>query len=227
MRPRILMAALALALSPTLLTSMPAWASDETAAPHSGHSTASRDKKLALHDGMRELWEEHVLWTRAYVVSNVASLPDKEATTQRLLKNQEDIGDAIKPYFGDEAGTKLTALLKEHIVIATEVVDAAKAKDSAKVKLASEKWTANADQISEFLSKANPQSWPLDSIKPMMREHLKLTTEGAVAQIEGRYADSVATFDKIEDQARMMADTLSNGIVKKFPGKFQERQAQR
>jgi hypothetical protein len=199
-----------------------------TASPATNkNDMASQEKKAALHDGMRKLWEEHVTWTRLFIVSDAGSLPDKDAVTERLLKNQQDIGDAIKPYFGDAAGTQLTGLLKDHILIAAQLVDAAKAKDSAKVDEASAKWTANADQLAQFLSTADPKDWKLDATKAMLHEHLSLTTDEAKAQLEGRYADSVADYDKIEAQALMMADTLTNGIEAKFPTKFQERQAKR
>jgi hypothetical protein len=209
--------ALALAVAPVATAS----------AANNKNDMASQEKKVALHDGMRKLWEEHVTWTRLFIVSDAGSLPDKDAVTERLLKNQQDIGDAIKPYFGDAAGTQLTGLLKDHILIAAQLVDAAKAKDSAKVDEASAKWTANADQLAQFLSTADPKDWKLDATKAMLHEHLSLTTDEAKAQLEGRYADSVADYDKIEAQALMMADTLTNGIEAKFPTKFQERQAKR
>src|SRR5688572_21804546 len=72
----------------------------------------------ALRNAMRKLWEDHITWTRLFIVSEAADLPDKAATTERLLRNQVDIGNAIKPYYGDPAGNKLADLLKDHIMIA-------------------------------------------------------------------------------------------------------------
>jgi hypothetical protein len=103
---------------------------------------------------MRKLWEDHITWTRVFVLSALADLPDKQATTDRLLANQVDIGNAIKPYYGDAAGEKLTSLLKTHITTAAELVSAAKAKDNAKVDDAKKRWYANADEIAVFLSTA-------------------------------------------------------------------------
>src|SRR5678815_2469589 len=71
-----------------------------------------------LRNDMRKLWEDHITWTRLYIVSAAANLPNKDATAQRLLQNQTDIGNAIKPFYGDAAGVKLTGLLKDHILIA-------------------------------------------------------------------------------------------------------------
>src|SRR4029079_5634414 len=80
----------------------------------------------AFHDGMRKLWEDHVTWTRLFIISAAADLPDKNATTQRLLQNQTDIGNAVADFYGHDAGSKLTALLKDHILIAANIVAAAK-----------------------------------------------------------------------------------------------------
>src|SRR5687767_11687871 len=105
-------------------------------------------KQGDLQDAMRKLWEDHVVWTRMFIVSAVANLPDKAATTERLLQNQTDIGNAVKPYYGNEAGNKLTRLLRDHILIAADVVTAAKANNKSRLDSANTRWFANADDIS-------------------------------------------------------------------------------
>ena len=78
---------------------------------------------------------------------------------------------------------------------------------------------ANADEISTFLSKANP-NWKLEDLKNMMRDHLKLTTDEAVARIKKDYDADVKAYDKVHDEILMMSDALSDGIVMQFPDKF-------
>jgi hypothetical protein len=113
-----------------------------------------------LRAEMRRLWEEHVTWTRLYIVSAVADLPDKDATAKRLLQNQTDIGNAVKPFYGDAAGDKLTSLLKDHIMIAVEIIDAAKKGDAAKQDAAVKRWQANADDIAVFLAPPTRRTGP-------------------------------------------------------------------
>ncbi len=173
-----------------------------------------------FHDAMRKLWEDHVTWTRLFIISASHDLPDAEATTQRLLQNQEDIGHAIKPFYGEEAGNALTTLLKEHITTAATLLEAAKAGDSAAVTASSESWYDNGDRIAAFLGEANPDNWPEADGKLMMREHLDLTLEEAVAHLTGDYATDIAAYDKIHLQILEMADMLSAGIVAQFPDKF-------
>lgn len=180
---------------------------------------AANDKQTAFQDAMRKLWEDHITWTRVFIISAVADLPDKAAATERLLQNQVDIGNAIKPYYGNPAGDKLTTLLKEHITTAAEVVAAAKANDKAKLDDANKRWVANADQIADFLSGANP-NWPAADMRKMMREHLDLTTAEAVARIKGDWKADIAAYDRVHEQILHMADMLSDGIVKQHSAKF-------
>ncbi len=179
-----------------------------------------RTDRAAFQNAMRRLWEDHITWTRLYIVSALADLPDKDQTAQRLLRNQADIGNAVKPFYGDAAGDKLTALLKEHITTAAELIGAAKAKDKAKQDGATTRWYKNADDIAAFLSTANPKSWEAGEMKDMMRDHLNLTTAEVVARLQGNWTKDIDAYEKIHEQILNMADMLSSGIIRQFPDKF-------
>ena len=172
-----------------------------------------------LRTNMRKLWEDHVTWTRNVICCLTDDLAGADQAVKRLLKNQDDIGNAVKPLYGEAAGNKLTALLHDHILIAADVVKAAKAGDNAALDAANKKWFANADEISGFLSKANP-NWKEDDMKKMMHDHLKLTTDEAVARIKKDYDGDVAAYDKVHNEILEMSDMLTEGIVKQFPDKF-------
>jgi hypothetical protein len=172
------------------------------------------------HDAMRKLWEDHVTWTRLYIVSAIAGLPDIQPTAERLLRNQTDIGDAVKPFYGEAAGDSLTALLRPHILIAAEVVDAAIAGDSGRVQDALERWYANADEIADFLNAANPDNWPREAMRAEMRHHLDLTLEEALARLRGDWEADIAAYDTVHEHILGMADVLSSGIIRQFPRKF-------
>ena len=188
-----------------------------TESMHSG--MAMDNSRTALSKAMRDLWADHVIWTRDYIIAATSDSPDAQAAANRLLANQDQIGQAIVPYYGQAAGTKLAGLLRDHILIAVDLVAAAKANDQAKLKDADQRWHANAADIATFLSGANPH-WPRGAVLSMMNEHLALTTQEAVARLKKDWNGDIATFDKIFDQAMMMADALTDGIVKQFPDKF-------
>src|SRR6476660_454334 len=113
-------------------------------------ATTKEPIRLAL----RKLWSDHVIWTRQYIVAAVAGTPDTDTAAGRLLKNQEDIGTAIAGFYGDAAGQKLTDLLKAHIMIAVDLIAAAKSGDKAAFATHDASWTANADEIAGFLAGA-------------------------------------------------------------------------
>jgi hypothetical protein len=181
---------------------------------------AITQKQLVFRNEMRRLWEDHVTWTRLAVISLVSGTPDTEATVSRLLRNQVDIGRAVAPYHGKPAGTALTGLLREHIVVAADLIAAAKAGDQAEQAQKTAVWAANADEIATFLSKANPRYWKVGEMKAMLSSHLRLTTAEVVARLQKRWAADVAAYDRIHRQALEMADMLSIGIEKQFPSRF-------
>ena len=182
-------------------------------------SPSMSEEESGLSIAMRDLWTDHVAWTRLFIVSAVAGLPDTEATADRLLRNQADIGAAVAGFYGDEAGEALTAVLRDHILIAGDLVAAAKAGDQAAVEESSAAWYANADEISAFLAGANP-AWPEATLQEMMKGHLDQTLAEATAQLTGDYAQSVAEYDHIVTHILEMADTLSAGIISQFPDRF-------
>jgi hypothetical protein len=179
----------------------------------------STSSTVTLKTNIRKLWEDHITWTRNVILCLVDGLPGTDQAVKRLLQNQVDIGNVIKPYYGEAAGNKLTELLKEHITISAEVVNSAKAGNTSVLDVANKKWYANADEISDFLCKANPK-WALADMKMMMNDHLKLTTNEAVQRIKKDYDADVVAYDKVHDEILKMSDMLAEGIVKQFPEKF-------
>lgn len=173
-----------------------------------------------LSKAMRKLWEDHITWTRMYIVSFAAGLPDTNLVAARLLRNQVDIGNAIKPYYGAAAGNHLTALLKAHILGAVAILEAAKAGNAAKLAQAKAAWYANGNQIAAFLHSANPMHWPLAAMRRMMRRHLDLTLTEAVNRLQGHYSADIAAYDRVHLEILQMADMLTAGIVAQFPQRF-------
>lgn len=179
----------------------------------------NRSQEEKLRTDMRKLWEDHVVWTRNVIFCILDDLPGTNQAVTRLLKNQEDIGDAIKPYYGADAGKKLTDLLRVHITTAADLLKATKVDSEMGFDIANRKWKENADEISEFLSKANP-NWKLADMKMMMHDHLKLTIDEAVARKTKNYEADVKAYEMVHEEILQMSDMLSDGIIKQYPAMF-------
>jgi NADH dehydrogenase/NADH:ubiquinone oxidoreductase subunit G len=182
------------------------------------HAADEAVQTADLRTAMRALWEDHITYTRNYIISALSDLPDADAVAKRLLRNQDDIGNAIKPFYGEEAGQALASLLKDHILIATEVVKEAKGGDKAALEAAQAKWSGNAKDIAAFLAKANP-NWDKATLETMLQKHLDLTTGEVVGRLTQDWAADIKSYDEGHQHMLMFADALTDGIAKQFPDK--------
>jgi hypothetical protein len=175
---------------------------------------------VQLQGDLRKLWIDHTIWTRSFIVSAFAGLDDQKDVLGRLLRNQQDLGDAIKPYYGEAAGIKLAELLREHIILAGEVVSAVKSKNQTDLKEYNKEWYRNADDIAKFLSTANP-NWSQKVLQDLLYMHLQLVTDQVTARAMNDWKTDILAFDKGENHIIKLADTLTEGIIKQFTEKFQ------
>ncbi len=190
--------------------------SPEPAQPLSGGISRAEQ---TLSNQMRLLWEQHIYWTRMAILSTIFGSPDEKAVVDRLLQNPKDFEAALSPYYGEDNAAKFAELFTAHLTIAAELVQAAKAGDSAAADDAEKRWYANADQIAAFLGEINP-NWSAQNWQKMLYDHLAMTKTEAVELLAQKYEDSIDTFDNIEQQALEMADMMTQGITKQFPRSF-------
>ena len=177
------------------------------------------EEELNLINALRALWEQHVEWTRMDIISAVEGLADSNLVSKRLLRNPKDFAALLEPLYGAQNASKFEKLFTEHLVIASELVRAAKAGDKRTADETEKKWYANAEEIAVFLNSINPY-WTKDAFLKMLNEHLALTKQEAVERIKKNYASDIETYDKIEKQALVMADEMAEGIVRQFPDRF-------
>jgi hypothetical protein len=178
--------------------------------------TSREPVRLAL----RQLWSDHVVWTRLYIIAAVGGTPDATAAADRLLSNQDQIGNAVKPYYGNDAGSQLTKLLKDHIMIAVDLVEDAKSGNNDKFAKDDKRWDDNVRDIAKFLSGANPTNWSESDVYDLLNQHLQLTKGEVVARIKQDWTADVKAFDDIYAEIMVVADTLYDGLAAQFPDKF-------
>ena len=66
------------------------------------------------------------------------------------------MGNLLKPFYGNRIAARFSNLIREHLVIAAELVKAAKAGNQKAAAAAERRWYANGEEIAEFLSRINP-----------------------------------------------------------------------
>jgi hypothetical protein len=172
-------------------------------------------REMQLLEIVRRLWIEHVMWTRSFIISAAESLPDLNAVTSRLLRNPKDFADALRPLYGERIAQTFDSLLSQHLLIAADLVKAAKSGDSRAAAQKRADWYANADSIANFLAGINP-FWNSETWRILLYDHLKMTEDEAMQILQGRFAESIAQYDAIQGKALKMADEMGNGIIKQL-----------
>ena len=178
-------------------------------------STRISEKAVNLQNVIRMLWEQHIVWTRLTILNIIKDLPEVNLVTNRLLRNPIDFKEVLKSVYGDEVASQFSNLFKNHLIIAAQLVKAAKAGDNKAAADAEKMWYANANEIAAFLSRINPY-WSKEDWKTMLYEHLRMTKSEAVNILTNNYDESIKEYDEIEKQALSMADVMAAGIVKQF-----------
>lgn len=178
------------------------------------------EKQKQLQSGMKKLWSDHMHWTLSTVDAFLNDNSNLNSSLTRLLQNQKDIGAAIVPYYGQEAGDQLAELMTEHINLAIPVLTAAKNSDEAALNIAVANWYQNAEDIANFLTAANPNNWPKTATQPALKHHIDHTVDYSVKILTGDYEGANASFEIALEHMLMLADILSDGIIQQFPDKF-------
>ncbi|NLX63308.1 MAG: LysM peptidoglycan-binding domain-containing protein [Clostridiaceae bacterium] len=172
-----------------------------------------------LSNNLRLLWEQHITWTRLAIVSLVFNLPDVELVTQRLLRNPGDFGDALVPFYGAQVAARFSALLRDHLTIAVDLVNAAKAGDNNAAAETERIWYDNARDIAALLADVNPY-WSRQEWEEMLFEHLALVKDEAVFMLTDDSQKEIDLYDDMKRNAMRMADVMTDGIVNQFPDRF-------
>lgn len=182
-------------------------------------AAAPQLKSVTCRNDMRRLFMDHINWTRLYLVAEMEDSNVREATADRLIQNQHDLGNAMKDFYGKEAGDKLTALLKKHVFAAMEFIKSVKAQDWESQEDATNRWNSSADEIAAWFSNANPR-WTLTEMKSMWHTHVNLTIHEVTAHMKQHWHEDIAAYDQVQEQILTMADLLSDGIIQQFPDRF-------
>ncbi len=168
--------------------------------------------EMKLSDQMNNLWQQHVFWTRLLLISIADNLNDLEYTKARLLQNPKDIANLYRIFYGDDVAKKVEDLLTEHLLIGGDIIVALKNKETEKVEQLSKEWHRNADDMAKAFSSFNPY-YNEEELRQMLYTHLALTTDEVMARLQQDYKADIEAFDRVEEEALMMAKYFTEGII--------------
>jgi hypothetical protein len=164
-------------------------------------------EKVNLKEAVRKLFTDHAVYTAFVMKSIVAGSGDLQVFVTRLLRNQKDIGDNLKPIIGEENGNRLTELLTEHIKLAAKVISNASKKDQ-NLQSSIDALFANSDEVAQFLTSLNPAKLPYAATQNMFHAHNQYVIDMTVSRLAGRYEDEQRLYDSYYNEILEMADDI-------------------
>jgi hypothetical protein len=174
---------------------------------------------MAFKADWQKLWADQAFLTRNLIFCIIDGLPGTDHTINRLLQHQVVIGNAIKPFYGEQTGNKLSELLEVHVSLATGIIKATASGNTLALDKLKKVWHANAEQVSSLLCSNNPGLLPA-RFEPVMKNYLLLTAEQAMMRKQQMYEADMLVYDKLTTEAIKIADLVTEAFNRQFPEKF-------
>lgn len=165
-----------------------------------------------LKENLRRLFADHAVYTKFYIESALFDLPDATIISNRLLQNQDDIGNYLKTYIGNSNGDQLAKLLKEHIMAAGAVVNALKTKDNYKIDSLVKQLFVNSKEVAKFLGSFNPDRLPFSTTLREFNKHNQQIISMAIAQYDGNYVDTYKAYDTYFSHMMFISDSITYAL---------------
>jgi len=171
--------------------------------------------RINLINLFRELWQEHIIWTRSFIVSTVSGLNDLEFVTNRLLRNPTDFANVLKLYYGVENAKIFEKLFSEHLKLAASLINNLLKGNMEAAEHERRNWYKNADEILDFLNKLSPYM-SIKKFQTLFYHHLKAVEDSFHFRFTDHYGQEIINFDVMQSEAMKMADIMSNAILDQF-----------
>lgn len=168
---------------------------------------------IDLKSTLRKLFTDHGVYT-AFVLKSIIDDVSPDVFLKRLLVNQKDIGDELKPLIGNTKGNLITKLLTEHIKLAGECIKAA-AKHDKQIQKKLNMLFKNSDQVAAALSSINPQKLPYDITQEMFEIHNNFVVDMAMARVAKDYKKEQILYDAYYNELLDMSDHIYLALLDK------------
>lgn len=183
-------------------------------------ATAHPAKVAETKAVLRDLWLSHILSIRNVAVATMdKNTTARSAAEAGVVANAEQIARSIEPFYGEAASDQLFTLLAGHYGAIRDHLDATVAGSASQQDAAVKALTANAAEISRFLSGANPHL-PKDTLMGLLMAHAAHHITQFQQLKEADYAHEAETWKGMKDHIYVVADALTDALAAQFPKKF-------
>ena len=180
--------------------------------------------RLELRDEVRRLWAQRGFWTRNYLVDVLDELPSQDTTLQRLMQNQVALGEAMKPFHGDAAGTQLTAALQENVTHAGQLIIATRDGEEVLVEHLTARWQESTDRLAEILADQN-QALSRTELQLQLRRLRDATLQQVNERLAKNWDGELSATDAAMAHSLLLADAIAGALTAQFPAKIAGQEA--
>jgi hypothetical protein len=173
-----------------------------------------------MKQSFRDLWLGHIYWVQHAVLDSVKNSPaERDAVKKEVDSNTKQIASMLTPYYGEARSQQFQTLLDVNIDAVREYSEATTAGNKSQQDAALARLANNANDFGAFMSRINP--------------HLSESTARGLLAVHGahhvlqinqykkkEYAHVDETWKLMREHVYVIADTLTQAIVKQFPNKF-------
>lgn len=170
----------------------------------------------ALQDEQQLLWTQHAAWTRTLLVETLADTSSTPQVKVRLRDAHADLGDALRPFFGDEAAVALTDLLAAESGALIDVLDARRSGDADAAAEAEAHWRARTDELAALFAEQS-SAWSGETFARTLELRVDATLEQIDARLAGDWARDWSAFERLQLLQRSLADEITSGLAANFP----------
>ena len=186
-----------------------------------GNNTPMTNTKAAgLRVLLNSINREHANLASIALRKGYDGAPDFDASFKALDNNSIEIGNSITSVYGADAGAKFLEIWRSHIVYFKNYTVASKTNDQAGKDKAVQDLATYVNNISTFLSQANP-NLPFDAVHSLVATHVGLLKDTIDQHFAGNYSASYTQQHATDVQIGTgVADAVAGAIVKQFPERF-------
>lgn len=188
---------------------------DEAAHGESSLYTDSSDLRKDLNLKMAE----HIGFTSEALKASYDESASSTAAIDELDKNSNELADIVGDFYGDQARATFLKMWQDHITYFVNYTVSARNNDQEGKDQALSDLEDYSREAAEFFAGLN-SSLSVDSTKPLFTQHRDLVIASMDDYAAKKYPESFDKESQAYSQAGKIADTISDGIVKQFPDKF-------
>jgi hypothetical protein len=190
------------------------------AVPRSAGATPTATPAAELRTGLNALLSEHVILAAAATGAAMGERSAEfEAAAGALDANSVDLAKAIGSAYGPDAEKAFLPLWRKHIGSVVEYTQGVASQDKTKQDKAVADLVQYTQGFGAFLSSANP-NLPKHVVADLVKTHVLTLKDVIDAQASGNAVRAYTALRHAASHVAMIADPLSDAIVKQFPGKY-------